>query len=110
MGNAEGFSDPAAKGLYYDPQQSFFVGLLCSKTSVKMKKSSKFVRSYDWEELKIKGCTWDDSMTSCDYSIFLPKLFAIIMNDISKSKLAQLYTYQGSSEEDAIKHFSDTYF
>ena len=110
MGNSQGFSDANAAGLYYDPQQSLFVGLLCSKTSVKMSKVAKVIRQYDWEDLNIKECEWDDTMTSCDYSVFLPKLFSLVMNEISKAKLAQLYSYQGTSTDDAVKAFSDTYF
>lgn len=107
---AQGFSDPNAKGLYYDPQLSLFLGLLCSKTEDKSEKLKEFAKDYDREELKIKECERDDTMTSCDFSILLPKMFAIVMNDISKAKLAQLYSYQGNSPEEAIKAFSDTYF
>ena len=49
-------------------------------------------------------------MTTCDFSVFLPKLFSIVMNDLSKAKLAQLYGYQTVSTDEAIKAFSDTYF
>lgn len=68
------------------------------------------VKQFNREDLRISGCEWDGPMTSCDMSIFLPKLFAIVMNDLGKAKLAQLYSYQGNSTEEAVKAFSDTYF
>ncbi len=49
-------------------------------------------------------------MNSCDFSVLLPKIFAVVMNDLSKAKLAQLYSYQGTSSDEAVKNFSDTYF
>lgn len=49
-------------------------------------------------------------MTSCDFSQFLPKLFAIVMNDLGKVKVSQLYSFEGASPDEAAKAFSDTYF
>lgn len=60
--------------------------------------------------MRTPGCERNSDMNSCDLSVFLPKIFAVVMNDLSKAKLAQLYSYQGSSTDEAIKSFSDTYF
>ena len=107
---SQGFTDASAKGLYYDPSKSFFLSVLCSKEGSNREVIEQYVSDYDREELDIPGCQWDDDMNSCDFSVFLPALFRAVMNDISKVKLTQLYTYEGGSTEEAIKAFSDTYF
>lgn len=107
--NAQWFSDPATPGLYYDARQSLFLGLLCTHVGARDGVST-YVGSYDREDLRISGCEWDGSMSSCDFSVLLPELFALVMNDVSKVKLAQLYSNQWASSEEAIKVFSDTYF
>lgn len=106
---AAGFIDPSAPGLYYDPKQSLFVTLLCTHSD-QPATTKDFIKSFDREDKKIDGCERDGDMTSCDFATFLPELFAIVMNDLSKAKLAQLYTYQQWSVDEAIKAFSDTYF
>lgn len=106
---AQWFKDAGDQGLYYDPQQSLFLGLLCNQSAPR-EKTSKLVRWYDWSDLWLSGCDRDGNMTSCDFSVFLPKLFAIVMNDLSKLKVSQLYSFEWSSPEEAAKAFSDTYF
>lgn len=91
---SQGFTDASAKGLYYDPSKSFFLGVLCSKEGSNRDAINEYLSDYDREELEIAGCTWDDDMNSCDFSVFLPTLFRAVMNDISKVKLTQLYTYE----------------
>ncbi len=106
---AQGFTDPAAPGLYYDPKQSLFLSILCTH-SEQSELAKQYANSFDREQEKIAGCKRDGDMTSCDLASFFPQLFAIVMNDLSKIKLAQLYSYQEWSIDEAIKAFSDTYF
>lgn len=75
-----------------------------------MEKIKEFTKDYDREDLKVEGCKRDGDMTSCDFALFLPKLFALVINDISKTKLVQLYSNQSDDTEEAIKAFSQTYF
>gem|GEM_PF-2626588 len=80
--------------MYYDPKQSFFVGILCTKSKNRSDSIKNLITSFDRDDARVGGCTWDGDMTSCDMSVFIPSLFAIIMNDLSKAKLSQLYSFQ----------------
>ncbi len=62
--NAQGFADPNAPGLFYDPGQSVFLGILCTH-STKRDDIKNFVKSskpFDREDLEIPGCEWDSDM------------------------------------------------
>ncbi len=116
----EWFTDGTEKAqksaLYYTPQQSLFIWVLCQPFSQTpflypklLKKADNNNNSRVFLPWVPKSCDPTTDMKDCDFAILLPALFSAIMNDHSTLSMAW-WTWTNEDESTIIKNFSDMHF
>lgn len=118
----EWFLDSKNNNLYYTPQQSLFMAVLCQPFNEDISVLETLFFNYDilkkadnnnnsraflpWVP---KNCDPTSDMKDCDFSKLLPALFSAVMNDHSTLSMAW-WTWTDENENTIIKNFSNTYF
>lgn len=111
----------------YAPNKSFFIYHLCNYVdtdyaknfwqgkknwveSIYEYKKDYDIRNYFDSSLASKCDPEETDMNGCNFSEFIPKIFAWILNEIWNIKLANIYGFSMWETDEIVKKFSNQYY